>query len=72
MDYENMEPYEALLEIIADLEAGHAQMLAAREKMSGSSLAARAGYEHLAARVNAVVVSSDAALEEASRILVEP
>ena len=71
MDYESMEARETLLEIIANLEAGHAQMLAAREKLRNSSLAAQPGYEHVAARVNAVVVSTDAALEEANRMLAE-
>jgi hypothetical protein len=72
MDYKNVDPHEVLLEVIADIEVGHARMLAARNTMIDSSLASRQGYEHLAARINSTLVSSDAALDEANRMLGEP
>jgi hypothetical protein len=72
MDYENIDLQEVLMEIIADIEVGHARMMAARNKMIDSSLADRPGYQHLAARISSALVSSDAALDEANRMIGEP
>lgn len=72
MDYSNMDPHEVLIEVIADIEVSHARMMVARNKMIDSSLAARPGYEHLAARIGSALVSSHAALEEANRMIGEP
>ncbi len=72
MDYRNMDPHEVLMEVIADIEVGQASMMAARNKMIDSSLANRPDYGHLAARIGSVLVSCDAALDEANRMISEP
>jgi hypothetical protein len=41
--------------VIADIEVGHARMMAARNKMIDSSLADRQGYQHLAARISSAL-----------------
>ena len=65
MDRENVEPKEALTEIIEDLAEAEDRMRAARDQMGGYFLADSPDYRSIAAHIDRALASAGAALAEA-------
>ena len=71
MDYENLESYEVLSQIIEDLAEAEGKMRAAQDKMAVSFLDDSEDYESIVDHIDSALASAGAALSEAHHKLHE-
>jgi hypothetical protein len=72
MVYRHMDPYEVLIEVIAEVEEAGIRLRRAEAKMVESDLADRPGYREIAEFIGSALRNARVASDAAARRLEEP